>query len=49
MLDAEGKSVPVTLLPEGASVSRRVTFLDASSSAEEAARQPGAAKMGIGY
>ena len=49
MLDEEGKSVPVTLVPEGASISRRVTFLDAASSAQEAARIPGNEKTGIGY
>ena len=40
MLDAEDKSVPVMLVPEGAAISRRVTFLDTSHSAEEAARLP---------
>jgi hypothetical protein len=49
MLDAEGKSVPVTLLAEGASLSRRVTFLDSSSSAQEAAQLPSEAKIGIGF
>jgi len=49
MLDKEGKSVQVTLVPEGTALSRRVTFLDASSSVRDAESQPGKEKTGIGY
>ena len=49
MLDQNGKSVLVTLLPEGSSLSRRVTFLDETGSAEEAAKLPGGSKIDIGF
>ena len=48
MVDPQGKSVGVTLQPEGASISRRVSFLDVSHSAEEAARIQQAGKTSIG-
>lgn len=40
MIDQNGKSVPVTLLPEGSLISRRVTFFDESVSAEKAEKLP---------
>jgi len=49
MLDKDGKLVYTTLIPEGSSLSRRVTFLNESSSAEEAAKLPEGSNIGIGY
>lgn len=49
LLAADGKPVPVVMVSMGAAVSRRVTFLDASRSAEEAAKLPEESKIGIGY
>lgn len=49
MLDKNGKLVTVTLLPEGSSLSRRVTFLDETGSAEDAAQLPEGSKIGIGF
>lgn len=49
LLDAKGRSVPATLVPMGAAISRRVTFLDSTASAAEAARLPEEAHIGIGF
>lgn len=49
MLDQKGKSVEVTLVPEGAALSLRVTFLNELSSAEDAALLPEGSKIGVGY
>lgn len=49
MLNAKDEPVPVTLVPMGASVSRRVTFLDSTASAEDAARLPEESEIGIGF
>ncbi|WP_269522582.1 beta-L-arabinofuranosidase domain-containing protein [Coraliomargarita parva] len=49
LIDAEGKPFPVTLVPEGAAISRRVTFLDTSHSPEEAAQQKDGREASIGH
>lgn len=49
LLNATDEPVPVTLVPMGTALSRRVTFLDSTASPEEAARLPEEAKIGIGF
>jgi hypothetical protein len=41
--------VTITLVPQGAALSRRVTFLDMTHSAREAAAVPGAANTALGF
>lgn len=48
MLDAQGRKVEVTLVPEGAALSRRVTFLDHTHPAEEAAQLPVESAVSLG-
>lgn len=48
MIDSQDRPVAVTLVPEGAALARRVTFLDASHSAEEAAQIEPLGKVSVG-
>lgn len=49
MLNGRGEKVEVTLVPEAAAVSRRVTFLDQTHSAEEAAKLPAHSEVSLGH
>lgn len=48
LIDAKGQPFEVTLLPEAASVSRRVTFLDVSHTAAEAAATAAQSDVSLG-
>lgn len=48
LVDAENKPVEVTLVPQGSALSRRVTFLESSQSAAEAAVEDGRPGQTIG-